>query len=233
MLILEKEITRTEKSKNDNRNTVAVSLVLSKYVFKDRDLIRGEKKKLPDIYTSDKSLGIELVNIKLTREHAFGKIARKVFNREVLVTDEKLKKDAAKFGVKIGCLEDGSLRCGISEIIPNFQEVIKSIFKDNLENKLGKLNNGLYDGIDGEMYLSMAHTETPNAEYVVELVAEICKEIASKYKRLFYAVLVVLENSTYKIDSTGSIEKCSYTADDYFECVRQMKEMLEIDNYAK
>lgn len=149
-------------------NEILVKNILNKYIYNDK-LIGGDNQtlKLPDLYTKDKKIGIEVTMCELDVDYCISELKKECekyvndYDKCIKIRNKYERKEMfARLRNQINYNVNDEKRHifelkkdenGLSDIVVN-QEVINIgfvpyIFAKMYENKLRKLNRGNYDGV--------------------------------------------------------------------------------------
>lgn len=205
---MEVNLVKNVKILNNARpSEILVAHFLGHFIFKEMDLIVGDSPCIPDIYNSNRTLGVEVVQIELESDLDKKKIARFAesgveFKEVVSLVNEKYRNH--KYRV---CNVNGKA-CGIiSEDFLFRTRKLFNIIDKSLKSKNQKLEKGNYSNITGEIDLCLVNMYRNFGDREIEYILTKCNDLKMSFKRIFVLLrskLVVIENG--RIRETISIE---------------------------
>lgn len=167
--------------------------ILEYCVFKDAALVVGDQSelKLPDIYTEDLLIGIEVVQM----EKAEDLDTKYIWN--------EIKKNNGNFALtKKFCDENypnkyhleeynGKVFCFMTKGGSHSIDWMKPIYDREINKKLKKLNNGNYSGIKREIDLCISIVYRAKRLYDAKLITYSYKQIAKNYKDSYDKLYII------------------------------------------
>ncbi len=206
--------------------------LINKYIFPKTNLIHGDsqKERLPDIYSQDKKIGIEVTYSELTIDHLQTKLFEYCTKDNVtlhMCKDKRNEYDNIKEfkfilqrNIRLAEVEEEAHLFRIVELngelagimpIENARKVDYSsdIFKERLFDKLEKLQKGNYNGVK-QVYFCVSSAFRAKDMYEVEQFINIYKEAKEQEaeKTFFKGVILVFYDAMYFYDNiTNEIQK--------------------------
>lgn len=189
------------KNQTAKQPEINAAKVLKFCVFKDTELVVGDQAqlKLPDIYSKELSIGIEVVQM----ERAEDLDTKYIWNEmEKNNGDFDLTKKFCdeKFPNKYHLEEyNGKVVCFIANGKPHRIDWMKPIYERETNKKLVKLNNGNYSGITNEIDLCISIIYRAKKLYDAKLIAYCYRQIAAKFQKAFNKLYIIESNKLFII----------------------------------
>ena len=179
-------------NKTARKEEVLAYIICKDYIFGDKDCYIGDamNSNCPDIYTTDKTIGAEVV---MCDTFSTFKNIEKYKIGNVFDNDNKIKTNPKSLYNK-----KYSSGLKLKQIIPPAEEYYQNLIKA-LNSKLENLNTNHYDGCK-HLYLIVV-SNLAHKDYVsVDKVFEIGKEVISNYPRHYENVYITLGSKILSID---------------------------------
>lgn len=180
---------------------IIAAKLLGDWFFKDKNLIVGDAStlNLPDIYTEDFSVGIEVVQLDRGADLDTKYIWQKM--KETLEDYNEIKKFCDdKHSGKYNLVEkEGKVCYFYSSEVNHSKTWMKESYSVNIRKKLGKLNNGNYSGIKTEIDLCIIIVYKIIRKFDVELIAYFYKQIEESYEKSYDKIYIIESNKTFVI----------------------------------
>lgn len=167
--------------------------------FKKTTLIVGDKTKLPDIYTEDLSVGIEVVQMDTKND---------LTSKYLLVAIEKHDGNYNKIinGCKQNILNYYHLIKNDNMVVgfygkrrPHSKVWMDETYCNNINNKLDKLNKGNYINIKKEIDLCILIVHRTKHKFDADLIAYHYNQIKKRYKKSYHKIYVIESEKTFII----------------------------------
>ncbi len=189
------------KNQTAKQPEINAAKVLKFCVFKDTELVVGDQAqlKLPDIYSKELSIGIEVVQM----ERAEDLDTKYIWN--------EMEKNNGDFDLtKKFCDENfpnkyhleehnGKVVCFIVNGKSHRIDWMKPIYEREINKKLVKLNNGNYSGITNEIDLCISIIYRAKKLYDAKLIAYCYRQIAAKFQKAFNKLYIIESNKLFII----------------------------------
>lgn len=212
------------------KHEILCAALLSRYIFPQETLFVGDDgaTRLPDIYTDNKRLGIEAVQMENAVDLDIKYIGKAMednkgdFAAVQRFCNEKYKNlyDLTEFEGKVACITDN--------LGSHSRDWMKCTYRQESYKKLSKLNKGNYSGIHGEMDLCVTMTARRKSVYDANLLTYeymLCKvDVPKTFDKIFIVttdcIFVVKPNNITEITPIvghNCIVDFSIQGNDYLE----------------
>lgn len=194
------KINKTAKSPE-----IIVAKLLGDCFFNDKTLMVGDdyNLKVPDIYTEDLSIGIEVVQIDtdadLDSKYIWKEMEK---NGEDYNATKKFCYDNyhEKYPGKYNLTEkEGKVFCNYAGKFVHNKTRMQDLYCKNIKNKLEKLNKGHYSAIEKETDLCILIIYKTIRKFNADFIAYCYKHMEKKYKKSYNKIYIIESNKTYVI----------------------------------
>lgn len=183
------------------RPEIICYIAINEYYFNDDTLIvwdeANKKLKLPDIYNTNYTYGIEVVQLEKDRDFKTNRVWKlyEKYNGDY----DKIKSDCdSLYPNEYMLKEDNGLLCAFSTNGGAHSiDWMKDIYKDEIDKKLTKLNNGNYSSINGSVSLCISILQRHKQLYDVNLILYQYFEVVKNHEKGFDKIFVLTSDKMY------------------------------------
>jgi len=159
-------------SKNAKQDEIKAYHILFWHLFQDKEVVVGDdhSKRLPDLYTEDLEIGVEVVSCEQFTTYLVDDYIRDAKH----ITPESLQ------AVKSAQRKFNSLS------LKNKHLLFNAIFEENIAKKLRKIDN--YAGVESRYLFVISDAEQKNyirRSKLIEIYNKCCKEAGRKFDGLY------------------------------------------------
>ena len=201
--------------KTARKEELSVYLLLQNSIFKNKKVIIGDSLIPPkiksnlignqfcDIYTEDKSIGVEVVSYESLENYAvfgalYGNLEAKVVEGEYLTYTTKPNLVCSAISQAI--TQGANNLSGLQNKIFQSREI-----KERLRAKLINLNGNSYSAFD-EVNLALVSFGEPK-DINAKNIANIYKNLKKEFPKHFCNLFVIMSNNVFKIDKSNNLTK--------------------------
>ena len=183
------------------RPEIICYFALNEYYFNDDTLVAGDesnkKLKLPDIYNTNYTYGIEVVQLEKDCDFKTNRLWKlyKKYNGDY----DKIKRDCDSLYPNEYMLKEknGLLGSFSTNSGAHSSDWMKDIYKEEIDKKLTKLNNGNYSSINGSISLCTSILQRSKELYDVNLILYQYFEVVKNHEKGFDKIFVLTSNKMY------------------------------------
>lgn len=180
---------------------IIAAKLLGDRFFNDKNLIVGDDSnlKIPDIYTEDLSIGIEVVQLDRGAD-----LDTKYIWEEIKKQGEGYNEIKKFCDDEYPCMyklieKEGKVFGFYSNKLTHSKTWMKESYSCNIKKKLDKLNNGNYSGIKTEIDLCIIIIYKIIRKFDIELIAYCYKQIEESYEKSYNKIYILESNKTFVI----------------------------------
>lgn len=175
---------------------IVAALFLQYYLFPDIDLIVGDNSGLPDIYDSNKRLGIEVVQCEIESDLDIKYLVKTSLDcngdYDTVMTKAHEKYDKHNY---TACNINGKAEGFVSQNFLFRTEFLNEAFYNNLLKKFKKLKEGNYTDIKGDLNLCILNINRACGCSELNFILKCCEKISNNFEIKFNRIFVVFRSS--------------------------------------
>ena len=216
-LILERTAKSTE---------VLLAYFLHEKVYPNEILYIGDGNgKFPDIHTADGSIGIEVVQAEFAEDFASNMIWKKYdeFKGNARKLKSYIKAKLSNFDTTL-FIKNNKVEAWSTTLSGHSAYYSKHIFERAMNKKLGKLNDGHYASITGEINLGIVSIFRAKPDRIIKDIQEKYLYLKQYYKLNFNKIFVLFTDAFFEISENG-IKKHKISNDELEELKINFKKL--------
>lgn len=183
------------------RPEIICYFALNEYYFNDDTLVVGDeankKLKLPDIHNTNNTYGIEVVQLEKDCDFKINRVWKlyEKYNGDY----DKIKSDCDLLYPNEYILTEynGLLGSFYTNGGAHSIDWMKDVYKEEIDKKLVKLNNGNYSSINGNISLCISILQRRKRLYDVNLILYQYFEVVKNHKKGFDKIFVLTSDKMY------------------------------------
>lgn len=216
MLQIDKRYLADDKIRTNStvRSEVLVGVFIDKYIFTNGTLYVGTNpsEKLPDIHNNTNTVGFEVVNCEADVDF---------IHKDIIEKFAKINKAALNSTVEDNVYSTRkSFGHGVDWMVKKY--------KETLNKKLQKLNNGNYSGCSRVFLIILNILRANgmlNAKQIQQVYCEEIKNFSVGFANIYY----ITPNGIYLVNTNEVLNFKKFQNNEFSDCVMEMKQMLGIE----
>ena len=239
MIQIDERYLKDETTRNNStvRSEVLAGVIINKYIYNNDTLYVGTNpdRKLPDIHNLSNSIGFEVVNCESQDDFLHTDAIKELIKIDYNY-DEYIKIKTAnpehifnKIDLNLSIMDNKIVASSIKGYGHNINWMVNN-YRKTINKKLYKLNNGNYEACPNTslVILNLARaTDSINANQVQHCYFEEAQHFDLKFDCIYFITI----SGIYVISNNEIIESNVFNYDEFSACVKEMKQMLKIDEY--
>lgn len=241
MIQIDNRYLKDEESRNNDnaRNEVLACVFVEKYILQNNNILHvgtDPQRKLPDIHNTHNTIGFEVVRCEgqedFNRKDFIKKLAKINFNYKdyLKIKTQKPNHIFNKVNMKL-CVSNNKIVSSIESDINSIDWMIQQ-YKETINIKLGKLNNGNYKNCKN-ISLIILNLFRLNGSLNAKQVQQCYFEEAQNFPLIYDYIYYITTIGIFIINTKESKVLKLFTDEEFNECVSKAKQMLQIDEYKK
>lgn len=193
-LILERTAKNTE---------ILLAYFLHEKVYPNEVLHIGDGNgKFPDIHTQNLNLGIEVVQAEFAEDFASNMIWKKYdeFKGNARKLKAYIKAKLSHFDTTL-FVKNNKVEAWSTTLSGHSAYYSKHVFERAINKKLGKLNDGNYSSIKGEINLGIVSIFRAKPDRIIKDIQEKYENLKKYYKLNFKKIFVLFTDAFFVIDN--------------------------------
>ncbi len=189
------------------------AVVLSQTFYKDIDLYVGDKEKVTDIYSRNKTIGIEVVQSEYTSDFLLSSYS-KLYQKKIHESGNPLPKRKAK-------VLSWSYNTDLDD------DIVMEQFRTRIADKLKKLNNGNYKKIKNEVNLAVLSYMRVKSKEDAQNFVDAYKEECVRHKNTFGKIFLIFSTGVYYLVGEEIVAYAEFVGDDFLTYQKMAQQMIQ------